>query len=64
VGHRPGRDDIDPRLLPFPAAIGSTLTVASAPGKPKLTVVGYASSIGWDEAAWAAPGRARAARAG
>jgi putative ABC transport system permease protein len=59
---RPGEIDIDPHLLPFPAAIGSTVTVASAPGKPKLTVVGYASSIGLDETAWVAPGQVAALR--
>ena len=37
--------------------------MASAPGKPKLTVVGYASSIGaGDEAAWVAPGQVAALR--
>ena len=59
---RPGEIDIDPHLIPFPAAIGSTVTMASAPGPPKLTVVGYASSIGPDEAAWVAPGQIAALR--
>jgi putative ABC transport system permease protein len=59
---RPGEIDIDARLLPFPAAIGSTVTVATAPGTPKLKVVGYASSIGRDEAAWVAPGQVAALR--
>jgi putative ABC transport system permease protein len=52
---RPGEIDIDPHLVPFPAPIGSHVTVASAPGKPKLTVVGYASSIALDEGAWVTP---------
>jgi putative ABC transport system permease protein len=59
---RPGEIDVDPRLLPFPAKIGSTVTVASAPGKPELRVVGYASSIGRDEAAWVAPSQVAALR--
>jgi putative ABC transport system permease protein len=59
---RPGQIDIDPRLVPFRAAIGSTITVTSAPGKPKLTVVGYASSIGRDEAAWVASSQVAALR--
>jgi putative ABC transport system permease protein len=52
---RPGEIDIDPHFLPFPAPIGAKVTVTSAPGKPELTVVGYASSIGPDEGAWVAP---------
>lgn len=59
---RPGEIVIDPRLVPFPAPIGSTLTVTSAASKPTLTVVGYASSIGRDEAAWVAPGQIPALR--
>lgn len=59
---RPGEIDIDPHLVPFPAPIGSTVTVASAPGRPKLTVVGYASSIALDEVAWVAPSQVAALR--
>jgi putative ABC transport system permease protein len=59
---KPGQIVVDPRLLPFPVRIGNTVTVASAPGKPKLTVVGYASSIGRDEAAWVTPGQVAALR--
>jgi putative ABC transport system permease protein len=59
---RPGEIDIDPHLVPIPAPVGSTVTVASAPGKPKLTVVGYASSIGLDEAAWVTPSQVAALR--
>ena len=59
---RPGEIDIDPHAVPFAAPIGSTVTVASAPGKPKLKVVGYASSIGRDEAAWVAPSQVAALR--
>jgi putative ABC transport system permease protein len=59
---RPGEIDIDPQLAPVRLPIGSTVTVASAPGKPKLTVVGYASSIGIDEAAWVTPSQVAALR--
>ena len=59
---RPGEIDLDPHLAQAPAAIGSTVTVASAPGQPKLTVVGYASSIALDEAAWVAPRQVAALR--
>jgi putative ABC transport system permease protein len=59
---RPGQIDIDPRRGQVPVAIGGTVTVASARGRPKLTVVGYASSIGLAEAAWVAPGEVAALR--
>jgi putative ABC transport system permease protein len=59
---RPGEIDIDPQLAQVRAPIGSTVTVASAPGKPELTVVGYASSIGPDEAAWVAPSQVASLR--
>jgi putative ABC transport system permease protein len=59
---RPGEIVIDPHFAQVRAPIGSTVTVASAPGKPKLTVVGYASSIAPDEAAWVAPSQVAALR--
>jgi len=59
---RQGEIDIDPHLVPIPAPIGAAVTVASAPGKPTLTVVGYASSIGRDEAAWVVPSQIAALR--
>ena len=59
---RPGEIDIDPHFLPFPAPIGAKVTVTSAPGKPELTVVGYASSIAPDEDAWVAPSQIAALR--
>jgi putative ABC transport system permease protein len=59
---RPGEIVIDPRMVPFRAPIGAAVTVASAPGKPKLTVVGYASSIGRDEVAWVVPSQIAALR--
>ena len=44
-------------------AIGSTVTVASAPGRPKLTVVGYRLvDRALDEAAWVAPSQVAALR--
>jgi putative ABC transport system permease protein len=58
---RPGEIDIDPGR--YQAPIGSMVTVTSAPGKPKLTVVGYASSVALDEEAWVAPGQLAALRA-
>jgi putative ABC transport system permease protein len=44
--------------------LGSKITVASAPGKPKLTVVGYADpgSVSYEDA-WAVPGQIPALRA-
>ncbi len=59
---RPGEIDIDPHFLPFPAPIGAKVTVASAPGNPELTVVGYASSLAPDEDAWVAPSQIAALR--
>ena len=60
---RPGEIDIDTDG-PFsgPVRIGSTITVTSAPGKPKLTVVGFASSTVSDEYAWVVPGQVAALR--
>ena len=47
---------------PLHVPIGSTVTVTSAPGKPMLTVVGYAGSVVRDEDAWVAPGQVAALR--
>lgn len=58
---RPSEIDLA-QPAPFTAPIGSTVTVTSAPGKPKLTVVGYASSVARDEYAWAAPSQIAALR--
>jgi putative ABC transport system permease protein len=44
-------------------AIGSKVTVTTAPGKPQLTVVGYATSVTNAAAAWATPAEIAALRA-
>jgi putative ABC transport system permease protein len=43
--------------------LGSKLTVTTAPGKPQLTVVGYASSITGTAGAWVVPAQVAALRA-
>jgi hypothetical protein len=58
---RPGEIDIDPRY--GNAAIGGVVSVTSAPGNRKLTVVGWASSITGANEAWVAPGQLAALRA-
>jgi putative ABC transport system permease protein len=60
---RPGEIVIDPTLSFFPARLGSTITVTSAPGHPKLKVVGLAASISGDQEAWVTPGQLAALRA-
>lgn len=47
---------------PLRVATGSTVTVTSAPGRPKLTVVGYAGSVVRDEDAWVTPAQVAALR--
>ncbi len=47
---------------PLHVPIGSTVTVTSAPGKPILTVVGYAGSVVRDEDAWVTPAEVTALR--
>lgn len=42
--------------------VGSKVTVVSAPGKPRLTIVGYAGSPGRLGAAWVTPGEIAALR--
>jgi putative ABC transport system permease protein len=56
-----GEIDIDPGRTK--AAIGSVVSVGSAPGDPKLTVVGWASSVTEDDEAWVAPNQLAALRA-
>jgi putative ABC transport system permease protein len=58
---RPGEIDIDPSVSGAP--LGSMVTVTSAPGKPELKVVGYASSVTRDQEAWVAPSQLAALRA-
>jgi putative ABC transport system permease protein len=43
-------------------ALGSKLTVTTAPGKPRLTVVGYATSITATAGAWVVPAQVAALR--
>ena len=59
---RPGEIVIDPNQY-GDATIGGTVTVTSAPGKPKLTVVGYALSVTEDQEAWVVPSQLAALRA-
>jgi len=47
---------------PIRVAPGSTVTVTSAPGRPKLTVVGFAGSAVRDEDAWVTPAQVAALR--
>jgi putative ABC transport system permease protein len=46
----------------FPAPLGSKVTVTSAPGKPQLTVVGYAGSDARFGDSWVVPGQVAALR--
>jgi putative ABC transport system permease protein len=48
--------------VPVRASIGSKITITSLPGKPRLTVVGYAGSVLRDEDAWVAPSEITALR--
>jgi putative ABC transport system permease protein len=57
----PGEIDLA-SYQPLHVPIGSLVTVASAPGQPELTVVGYAGSVVRDEDAWVTPGQAAALR--
>lgn len=59
----PGEIDLA-SYQPLHVPIGSTVTVASAPGQPELTVVGYAGSVVRDEDAWVTPGQVAALRPG
>ena len=47
---------------PVRASIGSKITITSLPGKPRLTVVGYAGSVVRDEDAWVVPSEITALR--
>ena len=47
---------------PVPAEPGATVTVTSAPGKPKLKVVGIATSVSSADLAWVVPSQLAALR--
>jgi putative ABC transport system permease protein len=49
--------------IPLHVPLGSEVTVTSAPGKPRLNVVGDAGSVVRDEDAWVSPGEIAALRA-
>jgi putative ABC transport system permease protein len=60
---RPGEIVLSSKA-PYPSQrIGSKVTVTSAPGRPRLTVVGYGSTVVGDEEAWVAPSEIAALRA-
>jgi putative ABC transport system permease protein len=65
--HRPGQivlsSNIQPGVQTISPPLGSKVTVTTAPGKPKLTIVGYASSITDTGGAWVVPSQAVALRA-
>ena len=46
----------------FGAGIGDTVTVTSAPGKPRLTVVGLATSVSRSADGWVVPAEIAALR--
>jgi putative ABC transport system permease protein len=58
---RPGEIDLA-IYEPLHVPLGSKITVTSAPGKPQLTVVGYAGSVVRDEDAWVVPSEIAALR--
>ena len=58
AGHWPqraGQIVMETNIDGFGAGIGDTVTVTSAPGKPRLTVVGLATSVSRSADAWVAP---------
>jgi len=58
AGHwprRPGQIVMEANNDEFGSGIGDTVTVTSAPGKPRLTVVGLATSISRSADAWVLP---------
>jgi putative ABC transport system permease protein len=52
---RPGQIAIGTTADGFQAGIGDTVTVTSAPGKPRLTVVGLATSVSQSAGGWVVP---------
>jgi putative ABC transport system permease protein len=64
-GHWPQRSDqivMEANSDAFGAGIGDTVTVTSAPGKPRLTVVGLATSVSRSADAWVVPAEISALR--
>jgi hypothetical protein len=59
---RPGEIVLAP-TGPFPYPVGSTVKVTSAPGQPKLTVVGWADTNDPNANAWVTPSEVAALRA-
>jgi putative ABC transport system permease protein len=65
AGHWPqrtGQIAIETNTDAFGAGIGDTVTVTSAPGKPRLTVVGLVTSISRSADGWVLPAEIRALR--
>jgi putative ABC transport system permease protein len=64
---RPGQivlsSNIQPGVPSVSPPLGTKVTVTTAPGKPQLTIVGYASSITDTAGAWVIPSEAAALRA-
>jgi putative ABC transport system permease protein len=58
AGHWPQRTGqivMETNTNGFGAAVGDTVTVTSAPGKPRLTVVGLATSVSQSAGGWVVP---------
>jgi putative ABC transport system permease protein len=65
AGHwpqRPGQIVMESNTDGFGTQIGDTVTITSAPGKPRLTVVGLATSVSRSADAWVVPAEIRALR--
>jgi putative ABC transport system permease protein len=65
AGHWPqrtGQVAVEATTDGFGVAIGDTLTVTSAPGKPRLTVVGLATSVSHTADGWVVPAEIHALR--
>jgi putative ABC transport system permease protein len=65
AGHWPqraGQIVVEANTNGFGVAVGDTVTVASAPGKPRLTVVGLATSVSRSADGWVVPAEVQALR--
>ena len=65
AGHWPQRSGqiaVESNTNGFGVGIGDTVTVTSAPGKPRLTVVGLATSVSHTADGWVVPGEIQALR--